>query len=107
MALEQDVRVAQRKKLRAKARVVILDIAQVSGRTVDISQSGVSIVTDNPIVVGEKCAIMVDALIGGETRQIQAEGKAVYSICVGTDGFRTGFQFTKVDTANLRLINSL
>jgi hypothetical protein len=93
MATGKDARVEPRKILRCSAKVVLANGTQVKGRTIDVSMSGISIMLYEPIAAAQTCTILFEAPAGSKVLSINVPGKAVYCTCVGTDGFRVGFQF--------------
>jgi c-di-GMP-binding flagellar brake protein YcgR len=102
----EENRVAPRKILRVRARVVVQGGATLNGKTVDISASGICILVEGPVPVGHTCMIIFDAMVKGAPKQVNATGKVVYSI-FSRDGFRTGFQFNQLTPANTALINDI
>jgi len=93
MATSKEARVEPRKILRCSARVVLSNGMQVKGRTIDISMSGISIMLYEPIQALQVCTVIFDAPAGSKVLNVNVPAKAVYCTCVGTDGFRVGFQF--------------
>jgi hypothetical protein len=80
--------------------------ATLNGKTVDISASGICIMVDGPVPVGNTCMILFEAMVKGAPKQVNASGKAVYSI-FSREGFRTGFQFGQLTPANTAVINDI
>jgi hypothetical protein len=107
MADLKDGRAEARKILRCSTRVVINETVKVKGRTIDISISGISAMMDEPIASMQKCRIYFDAPAGSRILNINIAARAVYSTCVGTSGFRVGFQFSQTDEAGMKLIRQL
>lgn len=105
--MESDTRIAPRKVLRCRAKVM-LDRGRppMMGKTVDISVSGICIMLEGSLATGESCVISFEAPVKGTMRKVMASAKAVYSICSG-DSFRTGFQFVQLDAANTSIINEI
>jgi hypothetical protein len=50
--------------------------------------------------------ILFEAMVKGAPKQVNASGKAVYSI-FSREGFRTGFQFGQLTPANTAVINDI
>ena len=101
-----DTRIAPRKVLRCRAKVVLQAGSALAGKTVDISASGICVMVDNPLQAGQICMIIFETPIKGVPKQVNVVAKVVYSI-LGTDGFRTGFQFSQLTPANTALINEI
>ena len=56
---------------------------------------------------GEFCVVKCDVAIAGAARQFGAVAKAVYCAAAGTEGFRVGFQFVRLDESNTALLNEI
>jgi hypothetical protein len=104
---EPDIRIAPRKVLRCRAKVMISGgRPPLNGRTVDISTSGICIMLEAPLQAGESCVISFEAPVKGTIRKVMVSANAVYSIYSG-EAFRTGFQFVQLDAASTSIINEL
>lgn len=106
MIQPEEGRVASRKILKVRARVVLQSGGNFPGRTVDISISGICVMLESPVQPGQVCMILFENLVKGVLKQVSASGKVVYCIC-GKDGFRTGFQFNQLTPANTAVINDI
>lgn len=102
----EENRVAPRKILRCRARIVVQGGPTLNGKTVDISISGICVMVDGPVPVGHTCMLIFEAMLKGVPKQVNATGKAVYSI-FSRDGFRTGFQFSQLTPACTAIINDI
>lgn len=102
----EEARVAPRKVLKVRSRVIMQNGPTLQGKTLDISISGICVMVDGPIPAGHLCMIIFDTLIKGIPKQVSATAKAVYSIC-GKEGFRTGFQFSQLTPANATVISGI
>lgn len=96
-----------RKPLRAQARIALPGVTPQRGKTVDISQGGVSLIVAEQIPVGQVCSVAIDALANGKVVCVAAVAKVVYSILKGTDGYRTGMQFIEVEAASRKALEDL
>lgn len=105
--MSSETRSFPRKPLRAQARIALPGAAPLRGKTVDISQGGVSLIVTEQIPVGQVCSIAIDVLANGKVVCVAAVAKAVYSILKGTDGYRTGMQFIEVDKASHKALEEL
>ena len=90
---KKDPRLESRKILRCVAKVTLSNATQVKARTIDISMSGISVMLDEPIATAQQCTIAFEAPGGGKMVKVNVTAKAMYCTCVGTSGFRVGFQF--------------
>lgn len=100
-------RVTPRNRLRERAQVALPGADVLGGTTIDISTSGVSIMVHEQIANGTACWVRFEIPDGGTKNIVQAQAKAIYSVCVGEQGFRVGFQFTFKDLERTQLINAL
>ncbi|MNR79840.1 hypothetical protein D3C72_105510 [compost metagenome] len=57
--------------------------------TIDVSTQGMGVMVPVPLKVGESCAIVLDALVGGRIMQLKFDCKAVDCTLAGIEGFRT------------------
>lgn len=104
---EPDTRIAPRKVLRCRAKVMLNGgRPPMIGRTVDISISGICLMLEAPLTAGQSCVIAFEAPVNGTMRKVMVSAKAVYSIC-GNEGFRIGLQFVQLDAANTSIINQI
>jgi c-di-GMP-binding flagellar brake protein YcgR len=88
-----------RKILRGPATLLRKNQSSLRVRTVDISTAGIAIIGPENIAQGQLCGISLATFVNGNMAEINAVGKVVYSICVGTTGFRIGMHFTEVEAA--------
>ena len=107
MTAPKDLRTEARKVLRCAARIALNDARQIKGRTIDISMGGISMMLDEPFTVPQQCAIAFDAPVGGKIVNINVTAKSTYCTCVGTSGFRVGFQFDQKSEATVKAIRQL
>jgi c-di-GMP-binding flagellar brake protein YcgR len=105
--MKSETRNYPRKVMRCHVRIVLPGGESLHGRTLDISLAGVSAYVVEQLRVGQACTIAFEAPLHGQTRQVTASAKVVYSILAGTDGFRTGMQFTGIDSVNNRTLAEL
>lgn len=80
---------------------------QVSGQTVDISPGGISLMLPRHLNPGDQYVISFDTAVDGSEVSVNAAATLIYSIFVGTTGFRTGFQFGALDGNTSQLIRKL
>jgi hypothetical protein len=103
----KEQRTEPRKNLRCAATVTSLTAPPLPGRTVDISLHGISIMLPKPMKVGEHFMLSFDTMNDGIVRTVKASGRVAYCICVGTSGFRSGFQFAQLDERTTKIIRDL
>jgi c-di-GMP-binding flagellar brake protein YcgR len=89
-----------RKILRCPAMFMIQDHPAVRVRTIDISASGIAIMAPHNVPEGLTCGIAFTTFVNGHMAQINVMARVIYTICIGTEGFRVGMQFAEVDPAS-------
>lgn len=97
----------QRKILRCRAELHLDGGVMVLVRTIDVSPSGLSLMSQQSLGSGLSCRIVFQLPAGGRLHHIASSGKVVYNTCQGTQGFRLGVRFTDIDLARSKLIESL
>jgi len=102
-----DARGEPRRAWPRRAVVLVEGQPRQPARTIDISISGLSLMTERPVPLNARCGICISFLRGEVLSQIEVAGNAVYSILVGTKGYRTGIQFTQIDSATRALISQI
>jgi len=107
MNAPKDSRAEVRKTLRCSARIILNNAMQIKARTIDISMSGISLMLDEPIATSQQCSIAFEASAGGRLLKINVAAKSMYCTCVGTSGFRVGFQFDQKTEATVKTIRLL
>ncbi|HXA46279.1 MAG TPA: PilZ domain-containing protein [Burkholderiaceae bacterium] len=103
----KEQRTEERKTLRCAATITSAKTAPLLGRTVDISLHGVSIMLPKPMNVGEQFTVSFDTMTGNKIHAVKASARVTYCICVGTSGFRSGFQFAQLDEKSIKIIKDL
>ncbi|MFI4940382.1 MAG: PilZ domain-containing protein [Burkholderiales bacterium] len=101
------LRSEERRVLRCAAAVISSNSPPVHGKTVDVSSKGISVMLPRAMNNGDQCTVAFNPSIDGKTVMLSAPAKVVYSICVGTSGFRTGFQFEGIDDKTSKIIKEL
>lgn len=102
-----DARGEPRRVWQRNAQVSVAGGIAVLGKTMDISASGISVMTENPIPIGSSCSLRVTFLLGETISRLEVHGKSVYCVLVGTQGYRTGIQFGSLDSANRALVHRI
>lgn len=103
----REIRERPRKQLRCNARVALENKSVLPGRTVDISSGGVSIMLQDSLAVGSPCLVGLEPVINGNVKRMVLKAKVAYCSCIGTQGFRIGFQFLQIDAENAHILGIL
>ena len=104
MTTKSETRTYPRKILRGQARVALSGMPAMRAKTVDVSLGGICLFVPEQLRPGQICNVGFEAPADGKVVRVFALAKVVYSILAGTDGFRTGLQFTELDAANNKLL---
>jgi hypothetical protein len=107
MSEQHDSRSAERKNFRCTALILKQGASPVTGRTLDISLRGISIMVPQHLDHGDAFLVAFETIVNNRKFKLQAHARAVYSICSGTSGFRTGFQFVDLDGAATQTVKDL
>ena len=100
-------RVEARKILRCSAHVILTNSTLVKAKTIDISMSGISLMLDEPLATSQQCMISFEAPANGKIVKVAVAARSVYCTCVGTSGFRVGFQFDQRNEAGIKSVRLL
>ena len=79
-------------------------MAAMRAKTIDVSLGGVCLIVPEQLPTGQTCNVGFEAPLNGNMVRIFAMAKVIYCILIGTEGFRTGLQFTQLDAANNKLL---
>jgi len=104
---EPEARVYPRKAFSCPAKLVVGEQAPLDVETIDISLGGACLLVSRQVNYGEFCVIRFNTEINGTTRAFTAVAKAVYGSAIGNGSFRIGFQFFRVDDANIAIVQAL
>jgi methyl-accepting chemotaxis protein len=88
-------RVAPRKPLHVPATLVVPGSSPMHVRTVDVSVSGICIMTPDPLESGQRCEISFKVPVNGVESNVTVVAQSVYSIHSGADGFKTGMRLVE------------
>lgn len=96
--IEFDRRKSQRKLFHTGARLILQNSSFFNARTLDLSMTGVSIVTAVVPPQGAACTIKFSVPLATRgSRNIEVAARIIYSILSGPlHGFRTGLEFMDV-----------
>ncbi len=101
MAEEQ--RKFPRRPLKRQARVITRNNPPVNGMTLDVSAGGVCLILERQLPAGAPCAVSFDIPVNAFKQSVSAVARVAWSIC-GSEGFKTGLQFTEIDPASATAI---
>jgi hypothetical protein len=93
---EEERRAAPRKILSVRAKVEMPGNKTLDGQTVDVSETGMSVVTPFELRPGQECTISLDLSACGVDSEIHIVGRACYCVKSGAETFRTGMQFVQL-----------
>jgi c-di-GMP-binding flagellar brake protein YcgR len=96
-------RKSARKILKTKAVLAIDGGAPLSGRTADLSASGVCVSFNDPLPVGQAGQLAFDIFVDGKLTAINARARAAYCIFSGGE-FKVGFEFVNLDLAAMTAV---
>jgi len=79
----------------------------LTGKAIQISNSGVGLLMDRTLREGETALVRVDAFVDGSPLRLQARTSVVCCTCVGMDGFRISLRFQELDEDAQNAVDSL
>jgi len=79
----------------------------LTGKAIQISNTGIGLLLDRTIREGETALVRVDAFVDGNPLRLQARTSVVCCTCVGMDGFRISLLFQELDEDAQSAIESL
>lgn len=103
----KETRETPRKVLRCAARVALNGAKPISGRSMDISIGGASIMVPEALPLNASCLVGLEPSINGKLVRLVLKARVAYCSCIGTEGFRIGFQFLQLDEAAMRTLRQL
>jgi hypothetical protein len=86
-----------RKPLKKRAQLSLARQAPIEAQTIDISLGGISLIASCPVPIGQACSVTFDVFFKDQSTKINLEGKVVYCLLKGMEGFRTGIRITQLD----------
>ncbi|MES2297786.1 MAG: PilZ domain-containing protein [Pseudomonadota bacterium] len=101
---ENENRGAVRKALQVSAMLQTEGGPAIGGKTVDISTSGICVLTNYSLATGESWLIEFDLQLDGKVYHFEAVGMVAQRV-VASNGIRIGFQFKRVSMASLIAIS--
>jgi c-di-GMP-binding flagellar brake protein YcgR len=106
MSDPKNLRSEERKRLHCPITVLFRDAPALTGKAIDISSKGISMVLPEALEQGKECLVTFEATVAGNKYKVAVRANPVYSIYSG-DSFRTGFKFERVDEATSTSIRAL
>jgi hypothetical protein len=106
MSDPKNLRSEERKKLHCPTTVLFRDAPALTGKAIDISSNGISMVLPESLESGKECLVTFEATVAGTKYKVAVRANPVYSIYSG-DSFRTGFKFERVDETTSASIRAL
>jgi hypothetical protein len=76
-------------------------------KTIDISSSGLSLITQNPLPFKKHCSLKVSILHQGEPTELKLDGIVCYCILAGTEGFRVGIQYARLEPGSRQIVECI
>lgn len=102
-----DARVAERKKVSGRARVVFPGGNQRAGKMVDMSVTGACVLMEDPIPVKQTCTIECDIFQNGVRQVFNVPAVTVYGVLASGQGYKVGFHFRQPSAAASNAIAAL
>lgn len=101
-------RVAPRVAFQRRGKLLVLDQgSSFPIKTLDISSSGIGLLSPDPVPARQTCALHVTTLHQGMPQDLTLKGIVAYCILSGTQGFRVGIQYTEIDPISQSFIDRL
>lgn len=95
------------KNMRWPASLRVGHATILTGKAIQISSSGLSVLLDRTVREGEIGLVRVDAFVAGNPLRLQARTSVVCCTCVGMEGFRLSLRFQDLDDDAQNAIESL
>lgn len=95
------------KNMRWPASLRVGHTTILTGKAIQISSSGLSVLLDRTVREGETGLVRVDAFVAGSPVRLQARTSVVCCTCVGMDGFRLSLRFQDLDDDATNAVETL
>ena len=99
-------RTAPRIVFHRKGHLVGADGHPIPVKTIDISESGVGLMSPHPISAKQVCALNIVTLHNA-VPELAFQGMVAYCMLSGTQGYRVGLQYTDIPTQVKSLIRHI
>lgn len=95
---------SERKVVRRPVVLFVGGRPVAEGKTLDLSNEGLSLVVANPMKPGGKCGVNFDLPRNGKFSKINVAARVVWCALSGGEGFRVGLEFETVDPGTAKAI---
>lgn len=102
-----EARVHPRKKVNGRAQLTLADGSVVSGKMLDLSLSGASVLLEDRVALKQTYALECAVFAQGKRQVFQVQARAVYAVLVSFEGFRLGFEWTQCSPAAQKTLQGL
>ncbi|MEA5098855.1 MAG: hypothetical protein VB032_10030 [Burkholderiaceae bacterium] len=96
-----------RKVLHRVVNLSFRDSLRLQARMLDVSPSGITMMSPLQIAKGNIGDIRFDVPLNGEFPQVHAVSKSLDCVCICTQGFRTNLRFIQIDAVSKRVLSDL
>ena len=96
-----------RRILRRSIHLAFQDSIHLLAHTLEVSPSGLTLMSPLQIAKGKICNIAFDIPMDGEVHKVSAISKTHDCVCIGTAGFRTRLKFVHIDNSSQQAITDL
>jgi hypothetical protein len=97
-------RIYPRKALRAAASVTPAGTGLRDATMWDLGVDGLSVITAKPISPGVQCSVNFELLLAGVATNLTLAAKVVHCSFLGTQRFKVGMRFGRLDDATADLL---
>lgn len=98
---------AQVKVMRWPASLRLGHTRVLTGKAIQVSNSGISLLLPDSVREGEIGLLRVDAYIAGNPVRLQTRVSVVCCTCVGMNGFRLSLRFQEMDSDAMSALETL
>lgn len=98
---------ARVKVMRWPATLRLGHTTTLTGRAIQVSSTGLSLLLSHTVRDGEIGLLRVDAFIAGNPVRLQTRVSVVCCTCVGMDGFRLSLRFQEMDADATHALEAL
>jgi c-di-GMP-binding flagellar brake protein YcgR len=103
--LSADRRRHERRIIRVTVKVTIEDNSVISAQSLDISISGMCLVSTKRIALHNQCKLTFGLVMNGKMENFSLNAQIMHSTFCGDDGFKIGIQFINLETKSTELLN--
>lgn len=76
--------------------VLQIDGAVLRLKTIDVTDAGMGLASENPLPVGRRTKASVDLYFNGRHHPLEFDGRTVYCTYCSTHGFKVGVHFDEI-----------